>query len=1011
MSVLQHAPRFDPAGAAAIARDIYGLDAAASQLTSERDQNFRLTLADGRTFVLKIANATEDASLLDAQNAAMAHAATTGLCPSVLPALDGSSIAELTGSAGDRHFVRLLTWLPGVPLGTVRHHPAPLLEDLGRSLGELDASLAGFDHPAIHREFHWDLDGGVEIVAQHAPRILDTDLRQRVERISRELATRLGPVLPGLPRTAVHNDPNDYNVLVRHDGNGARISGFIDFGDMVHSFAVADLAIAIAYAVLGKTDPLAAAMAIVRGYNRARRLEESELSCLFDLVQLRLCMSASLAALQTSQRPDDPYLSITQAPLVRTLPVLAAISPRFAEASFRHACDLDPVPRTSRVTAWLEAREAFATVVNGSAPPVTLDLSVGSPLIDGDPGQNTEPSLTARIASVMRDAAATMGIGRYGEPRLLYSTALFDSGGERRTIHLGVDLFADAGTAVHAPLHGVVVAAANNAAPLDYGPVVIIEHRTGEGDTFYTLYGHLSLDALTECPVGRVVEAGERLAAIGGAAVNGGWTPHLHFQVMVDLLDAGTDFPGVCRASQWPVWTALSPDPNLVLRLSNATSPAKALDDEMLRTQRRQITGGNLSIGYQRPVNVARGWMQYLFDATGRRYLDAYNNVPHVGHSHPRVVRAVSEQLRVLNTNTRYLHDSLARFAAELTATLPDPLRVCYFVNSGSEANELALRLARAHTGRRALLVLDAAYHGNTTTLIDISPYKFNGPGGQGAPPWVHVLPLPDAYRGEFRGDDAGARYAEQARQSVIGTLGDGANRVCAFIAETCPSVGGQIILPCGYLERVYRDVRAAGGLCIADEVQTAYGRMGHHFYAFEAHGVVPDIVVLGKPIGNGYPLGAVVTTRAIAESFDNGMEFFSTFGGSTASCAAGLAVLEVVRRDGLQAHALAIGERLLDGLRALQQQHAVVGDVRGSGLFLGVELVSDRHTREPAASIASSVVNRMREEAILLGTDGPFHNVLKIRPPMPFDAADADRLVETLNQVLDEVRHLSAES
>jgi 4-aminobutyrate aminotransferase-like enzyme len=348
----------------------------------------------------------------------------------------------------------------------------------------------------------------------------------------------------------------------------------------------------------------------------------------------------------------------------------------------------------------------------------------------------------------------------------------------------------------------------------------------------------------------------------------------------------------------------------------------------------------------------------------------------------------------VLNTNTRYLHDKLAMFAERIVATLPPPLRICYFVNSGSEANELALRLARAHARRRDVVVLDAAYHGNTTTLIDISPYKFNGPGGEGAPPWVHVLPLPDTYRGKYRADDprAGEKYAEFAR--YVGNPG-------AFIAESAPSVGGQIILPDRYLASVYAIVRAAGGVCIADEVQTAYGRMGTHFYAFEAQRVVPDIVVLGKPIGNGYPLGAVVTTAEIAASFDNGMEFFSTFGGSTVSCAAGLAVLDVVQEEGLQAHARAVGAGLVQRLRAAIGDHPLVGDIRGSGLFLGVELVKDRDTRAPAGDEASDVANRMRQRGVLLGTDGPFHNVLKIRPPMPFTDEDAALLVDVLTDVL----------
>jgi 4-aminobutyrate aminotransferase-like enzyme len=395
---------------------------------------------------------------------------------------------------------------------------------------------------------------------------------------------------------------------------------------------------------------------------------------------------------------------------------------------------------------------------------------------------------------------------------------------------------------------------------------------------------------------------------------------------------------------------------------------------ESLIEKRRRLLGRNLSVAYEKPLNIVRGSMQYLYDDEGRQYLDAYNNVAHVGHCHPKVVAAGQQQMALLNTNTRYLSDLILEYAEKLTATLPDPLNVCFLVNSGSEANELAIRLARAHTKARDMIVLDHAYHGNTTTLIDISPYKYDGPGGEGPPPWVHKAPLPAS------ADDA------QDVADIAAHI-----QLCAFIAESMPSVAGQIILPQNYLKKVYEAVRSAGGVCIADEVQTGYGRIGTHFWGFEKYGVVPDVVVLGKPIGNGHPIGAVITTRAIADSFDNGMEFFSTFGGNNVSCAIGLKVLEVVQEENLQSHALRIGEHLLHGLHELNPRHEVIREIRGSGFFLGIELAHE----------AGAVVNRMRERGILIGTEGPLHNVIKIRPPMPFSEADADRLVTTLDEEL----------
>jgi 4-aminobutyrate aminotransferase-like enzyme len=601
-------------------------------------------------------------------------------------------------------------------------------------------------------------------------------------------------------------------------------------------------------------------------------------------------------------------------------------------------------------------------------------------------------------------------VGRYDEPRLLYVADAFRIGpritDERGTLHIGLDLFAPAGTRVFAPIAGVVHAVDDNAATQDYGPVVVLRHTTDDGDVFFTLYGHLSRESIAALSVGRSVAVGQAVATLGTADVNGGWTPHLHFQVITDLLELGTDFPGVGRVSQRAVWRSLSPDPNLILAIPLKRFPAPAPTSDETVARRADHVGRNLSIAYRRPVKIVRGWQQYLFDDGGRRFIDAYNNVPHVGHCHPRVVEAAAAQMRVLNTNTRYLNDLLAEYASRLLDTLPAPLSVCYFVNSASEANELALRLARAHTGRRDTIVLDAAYHGNTTSLVDISPYKHNGPGGHGPPDWVHVAPIPDDYRGPYkRGDpDAGPRYA-RAVAEIVASLTHRGRAPAAFIAETCPSVGGQIVFPPGYLRDVYRAVRAAGGVCIADEVQTGLGRMGTHFWAFEAQQVVPDIVVMGKPLGNGHPIGAVATTRAIADAFDNGMEFFSTFGGNTVSCAIGLAVLDVLRDEDLQSHARIVGEYLLARLRPLVDEHPRVGDIRGSGFFLGVELVRDRTTLEPAGAEASFVADVMRDDGILLGTDGPYHNVVKIRPPMPFGDGDADVLVDALNRALSRIR------
>jgi len=429
------------------------------------------------------------------------------------------------------------------------------------------------------------------------------------------------------------------------------------------------------------------------------------------------------------------------------------------------------------------------------------------------------------------------------------------------------------------------------------------------------------------------------------------------------------------------------------------TGHAGAPPAELMQRRKRCI-GPSLSVSYKEPLKIVRGRGQFLFDYRGRPYLDLVNNICHVGHCHPRVVAAGQRQMAELNTNTRYLYDGLTDYAERLCATMPEPLSVCYFVNSGSEANELAIRLARTHTGWQDMLVVDAAYHGNTGRLVSISPYKFMRSGGSGAAePWVHMVPMADGYRGQHKGQglQAGVAYGD----AVGEIIGAAASPVAAFITETIWSCGGQVVPPQGYLRTAFDHVRNAGGVCIVDEVQVGFGRVGSTFWGFQLQDVVPDIVVMGKPMGNGHPMGAVVTTPEIAASFANGMEYFNSFGGNPVSCAIGLAVLDVIEDESLQPRALQLGNHFKSGLEGLAQKHPLIGDVRGEGLFIGAELVTDRDTREPAAGAATAIVNQMKGRGILMSTDGPLDNVLKIKPPMVITEGDVDMALRCLDEVL----------
>jgi 4-aminobutyrate aminotransferase-like enzyme/Ser/Thr protein kinase RdoA (MazF antagonist) len=1025
MSLAVDRPRFSEEDASKFAQKFYGLKAIARPLPSERDQNFHLSSHEEREFVLKLSSAAETKDILDFQNQAMARLAqmvaqnSSLWVPQVCETVAGEEIATVAGANGSTHFVRMLTYLPGKPLARVKPHSPALLHELGCFLGHMDKALAGFNHPAMRRELKWDMQKAGSTIRGYLNHITEPRRRAIVEQFLEYFETTVAPALPTLRAGVIHNDGNDYNIIVAYDRpTPSRLAqkaamGIIDFGDMLYSHPVCEVAIASAYIMLNKADPLEAAGHVVGGYHDVLPLTDQELELLYPLMCIRLCASVAMSAFQQKLEPANDYLKISEKPAWDVLERLIDIPINLAHYRLRHACRLAPNPATVVVTNWLKANQAkIGPVIEAdlkTAKTVTFDLSVGSPELASLADQRDAQALTGLLFGRMKAAQVDVGIGRYNEARQIYTSPLFRSEGETgpewRTIHLGIDLFVAAGTPIFAPLDGKIHSFRHNTAQLDYGPTIIIEHEVAaEKISFFTLYGHLSQDSLEGLREGQPVKKGEQIARVGNFPGNGGWPPHLHFQVISDMLGRSGEFPGVALPSQRELWLSICPDPNLILGIPAACLPDEGLSRQEILEIRAQHIGRSLSISYQKPLKIARGGMQYLYDEVGRAYLDAVNNVPHVGHCHPRVVEAGQRQMAVLNTNTRYLHDNLVRYARRLCATLPEPLSVCFFVCTGSEANDLALRLAAAHTGQKDVVIVDGAYHGNLTSLIEISPYKFDGPGGSGAPPHVHKVLMPDGYRGIYKADDpqAGEKYARHV-QNVIERLQHQGKSVAAFFCESLLSCGGQIVLPDNYLKSAYHHVRQAGGVCVADEVQVGFGRVGSHFWGFETQGVVPDILTLGKPIGNGHPLAAVVTRPEIAESFNNGMEYFNTYGGNPVSCAIGLAVLDVIEDEKLQANALKVGNRLKAGLERLKLSYPLIGDVRGLGLFIGIELVLDRKTLAPAATQASYIVERMKDHGILMSTDGPLHNVLKIKPPLVFSQENADYLVSTLDKVLAE--------
>ena len=412
--------------------------------------------------------------------------------------------------------------------------------------------------------------------------------------------------------------------------------------------------------------------------------------------------------------------------------------------------------------------------------------------------------------------------------------------------------------------------------------------------------------------------------------------------------------------------------------------------------RRNAVLSKSLSLSYEEPIQMYRSAFQYMYDTEGNTYLDAYNNIMLAGHCHPHVVRCGQQAMARLNTNTRYLYEEILSYSERLLKTFPEQLNKIFLVNSGSSATDLAIRMARGYASRQKIAVLEHGYHGNTQIGMGISHYKYSGKQGFDKPETVIQLPLPKAFGSGYADNgSAGTFFSKQAKNLLKPEI----NQIAAFIAEPLVGCGGQVPLAKGYLKALYPEIKKQGGVCISDETQVGFGRLGKYFWGFEMHDVIPDMVILGKPMGNGHPIGAVVTTESIAKQFEQGPEFFSSFGGNPVSCAIGEAVLDVIEEEGLQQKALLVGNYLCSRLRELQRRFKVIADVRGSGLFIGVEFHNLQG--EPGTEIAHLIKNELRRAHILVSTDGPHEEVIKIKPPLYFNEADADILCASIERLL----------
>jgi ethanolamine-phosphate phospho-lyase len=737
------------------------------KLNGYENENYLIETIKNKYIFKKYPYSFELESIIQSENEALLFLSdNNNQFPIPIKTIDGVYV-KIHEIEGKKFICRLLSFLDGEMLGSIKN-TKEIFESFGIFLAKMNKKLLSYNNIIIKsRIWNWDLQH-FHLNEKYFDDIVKAKDRSLVKYFFYQFEENVNPLIPSLRKSIIHSDANEWNVLIR---NG-KVSSIIDFGDLVYSPLINEIATAITYVSYDKKNPLDWALIILESYNNELPILESEIKILYYLIAARLCISLCNAAHSKKINPENDYAFSSEESALKMLNKWLLLSPIHVENIFRKA---------------------------------------------------------------------------------------------------------------------------------------------------------------------------------------------LGFSVIID----------------------------------------KSIKNVIKR--RHKVISPIFSLSYDNPIKMERAAFQYMYDASGNTFLDAYNNIPLVGYSHPKVFSEAKKQMSKLNTNTRYLYDILPAYAEKLLLKFPDKLNKIYFVNSGSEASDLAMKLAYAHTKLHKIMVMENGYHGNTRRAIDISDYKFSHKNGQGKKDYIIKVPMPDTYNGKYTNDEgsAGRKYASDA----IDIMNKSKSSVAAFISEPILGCGGQVTLPKGYLNDIYFSVRSQGGICISDEVQTGFGRLGNYFWGFEMHNVIPDIVIIGKPMANGHPIGAVVTTSEVAESFGKGVEFFSSFGGNPVSCAIGMSVLDIIDEERLQENARVVGDYYMSLFKNLQKKYTCIGDVRGSGLFIGIEIVEE-NSKNPDTKLAKKIKNELRNRKILIGTDGPFDNVIKTKPPLCFTKENARMVVFNIEKILNKMAY-----
>lgn len=1009
--------------AALIARECYGVEAVASELGSNQDRNFVLVEADGSRSVLRVDNPVFGDDARAAQHEALdAYRAAGVRVPAVLPGRDGELTQRWRGFA-----VRRSEFAQGEPLVDAGYLAPVVLAEFGALAAASVNALAGLTHPGLERDQMWDMRVAYEQIGALAPAVTEAELRSRVRTAADEAQKALSIVASALPVQPIHGDLTDDNVTGRR-GDDSRLHPhtLLDLGDLGLGWRVAELAVCVSSMLHHEPERPLRALDTVAAFHADAPLSRDEALAVWPLVVLRAALLVASGWRQLAIDGDNDYAreriageqaifdAATAVPLAEAtelvLARLAFESPEFETRAETASHPAAPEPDAREPDA--EEPEAAEPEIpepettEPDAPPLhpaddaRLELSTLLPDLDGrvvvvDPGVEAEgldagrwarPDAEALLVADAHAKGARAAVVPYGVFRLTRTTIDTASAAATWPVETEVHVAPGPSSRLIAPAEGELkITEGGVRIALDTGWVLDLRGADLEPNRSGRVERGESLGRLAASFDNRAIVIGLRRADAPPLPAPRSDAPAAAHLVAPDRVEA---------------WRRFTADPAGLLGL-----PSYAQHDEAGQELRRRerIFADAQERYYEHPPQIERGWRHHLVDTTGRSYVDMVNNVAGLGHGHPRVAAAANRQLKTLATNSRFLFRDLAEYSERLIALMPEGsgLDTVLLVNSGSEAVDLGIRLAQAATGRRTVVALREAYHGWTMASDAVTTSAYDNPNALATrPDWVHVADVPNPFRGTHRGQNTSDRYLADVAADLDRLAADGRDPA-AFLCESVLGNAGGVLLPDGYLAGAYELIRARGGLCIADEVQVGFGRVGSSFWGFERSGVVPDIVTIAKPMGNGFPIGGVITSKRVADALSTQGQFFSSAGGSTLSSSVGLAVLDAMVEDDLQRNALEVGRHLADALRALAQRHPLIGPVHGEGLYLGLELVRDRETMEPADAEAAAICERMRELGVIVLTTSERSNVLKIKPPLCLTIESADHVVAMLDRVL----------